>query len=119
VALAHRGSDGVLLSLLVFDDHKIHIKQAWVWLQQQEQKSPVIDVFILRFYKITEVFGRLRFFPERELIPQIKAALEAAQRLNERDAALSILGNLGRNYYVLGQGQMALDYYQQQLGLAR
>ena len=118
-ALAHRGSDGVLLSLLIFDDHKIYIKQAWVWLQQQEQKSPVIDALILRFYKITEVFGRLRFFPERELIPQIKAALEAAQRLNDREATLSILGNLGRNYYRLGQGQKALDFYEQQLDLAR
>jgi hypothetical protein len=117
--LAHRGSDGLLLSLLIFDDHKIHIKQAWVWLQQQEQKSPVIDVFILSFYKITEIFGRLRFFPERELIPQIKAALEAAQRLNDREATLSILGNVGRNYYRLGQGQEALDFYEQQLDLAR
>jgi hypothetical protein len=117
-AVAHRGSDGLLLSLLVFDDHKIHIKQAWAWLQQG-QKSPVIDALILRFYKITEVFGRLRFFPERELIPQIKAALEAAQRLNDREATLSILGNLGRNYYRLGQGQKALDFYEQQLDLAR
>jgi len=118
-AVAHRGSDGVLLSLLVFDDHKIYIKQAWAWLQQQEQKSPVIDALILRFYKITEAFGRLRFFPKRELVPQIKAALEAAQRLNDRGATLSILGNLGRTYYMLGQGQKALDYYEQQLGLAR
>ncbi|MEW6406935.1 MAG: tetratricopeptide repeat protein [Chloroflexota bacterium] len=117
--LAHRGSDGVLLSLLIFDDHKFYIKQAWAWLQQQEQKSPVIDAFILRFYKITEAFGRLRFFPEHELLPQIKAALEAAQRLNDREATLSILGNLGRTYYMLGQGQKALDYYEQQLDLAR
>jgi len=117
--VAHRGSDGVLLSLLVFDDHKIYIKQAWAWLQQQEEKSPVIDALILRFYKITETFGRLRFFPERELVPQIKAALEAAQRLNDRGATLSILGNFGRTYYMLGQGQKALGYYEQQLGLAR
>jgi hypothetical protein len=117
--LAHRGSDGVLLSLLIFDDHKFYIKEAWAWLQQLEQKSPVIDAFILRFYKITEAFGRLRFFPERELLPQIKAALEAAQRLNNREAAFSILGNLGRTYYMLGQGRKALDYYKQQLDLAR
>jgi hypothetical protein len=74
---------------------------------------------ILKFYKIMEAFGRLRFFPERELIPQIKAALEAAQRLNDREATRSILGSLGRTYYILGQGQEALNYYEQQLGLAR
>jgi len=117
--LAHRGSDGVLLSLLIFDDHKFYIKQAWSWLQQQEQKSPIIDALTLKFHKITEAFGRLRFFPEHELLPQIKAALEAAQRLNDREATLSILGNLGRTYYMLGQGQKAVDYYEQQLDLAR
>jgi len=118
-ALAHRGSDGVLLSVLIFDDHKLYIRQAWAWLQQQEQKSPIIDALILKFYKISEALGRLRFFPERELLPQIKAALEAAERLNDREATLSILGNLGRTYYVLGQAQKAIGYYEQQLGLAR
>ena len=118
-ALAHRDSDGVFLSLLIFDDHKFHIKQVWAWLQQQEQGSPVIDAFILRFYKVMEAFGRLRFFPERELIPQIKTALEAAQRLNDHEATLSILGSLGRTYHMLRQGQKALHYYEQQLGLAQ
>jgi predicted ATPase len=118
-ALAHRGSDGVLLSVLVFDDHKLTIKQAWAWLQEQEQESPIIDALILRFYQITEALGRLRFFPERELIPQIKTALEAAERLNDRETTLSILGTLGRTYYMLGQAQKALDHYEQQLGLAQ
>jgi tetratricopeptide (TPR) repeat protein len=118
-ALAHRGSDGVLLSVLVFDDHKLYIKQAWAWLQEQEQRSPIIDALILKFYKITETLGRLRFFPERELIPQIKTALEAAERLNDRETTLSILGTLGRTYYMLGQAQKALDHYEQQLGLAQ
>jgi tetratricopeptide (TPR) repeat protein len=117
--LAHRGSDGVLLGVLIFDAHKLCIKQAWAWLQQREQKSPIIDALILKFYKITETLGRLRFFPERELIPEIKTALEAAERLNDREITLSILGNLGRTYYMLGQAQKALDYYDQQLGLAQ
>ncbi|HXV96924.1 MAG TPA: hypothetical protein VEC93_00770, partial [Anaerolineae bacterium] len=64
-------------------------------------------------------FGRLRFIPILELIPQLKSALEAAERLNDLEAASSILGNLGRTHYLLGQGQKALDYYEQQLGLIR
>ena len=118
-ALARHGSDGVLLSLLIFDDHKFQIKQAWEWLQQQSQKSSAIDTLILKFYQVMASFGRLRFIPNLELIPQLKSALEAARRLNDLEAASSILGNLGRTHYVMGQGQRALDYYEQQLGLIR
>jgi hypothetical protein len=117
-ALARRGSDGILFSLLIFDDHKFQIKQLWEWLQQAS-KSSAIDTLMLRFYQALASFGRLRFIPNLELIPQLKSALEAAQRLNDLEAASSILGNLGRTHYLLGQGQKALDYYEQQLGLIR
>jgi 3-dehydroquinate synthase len=117
--LARHGADGVLLSLLIFDDNKFYIRQAWAWLQQQEHKTLVLDASILRFYKIMEVFGRLRFCPERELLPHFKVILEAAQRQNDREAMLSILGSLGQTYYRLGQGGKALDYYARQLSLAQ
>lgn len=89
-----RGSDGIQLGLLFFDEYKVHIKKSWKWLLRQDITSPIINVLVLRYYQATETFGRLRFFPKNELIPQAKRALEAAEQLNEKDKIILISNNL-------------------------
>jgi shikimate kinase / 3-dehydroquinate synthase len=118
-ALAYHGADGVLFGLLTFDEFKTYFRQVWAWLQKQDQTSPVIDTLILKFYKNMKAFGRLRFFPENELIPDLRVAFEASQRQNDREAASSILGSIGKTCYMLGQGQKALDYFERKLVLVQ
>jgi 3-dehydroquinate synthase len=115
VTLASHDADGLILSLLIFDDHNVHLKQVWQWLQQQEPKTPTVDSLILRFSKLLESFSWLRFFPEFELLPALTNTLKVAQRQNNREAMYSVLGSLGATCYRVGQGQLALDYYTQQL----
>lgn len=98
VTFSLRGSDGVLLSLLLFDDHKVHIKQSWRWLSIQDIKSRKITTLILKYYKIIEAFGRLRFFPKTELIPQMKKALEAAEHVNDKENIIYISEKLADTY---------------------
>lgn len=98
VTISLRGSDGLLLSLLLFDDHKVHIKQSLKWISLQDTKSQNINTLTLKYYKIVEAFGRLRFFPKTELIPHIKKALEAAEYINDKENILSISENLANTY---------------------
>jgi tetratricopeptide (TPR) repeat protein len=117
--LAERGSDGVYLSLGIFDDHKFYIKQTLSWLIQNKPLPIDIDKLIFKFSRIITALGRLRFIRSLESIPLMRFALEIALKLEDFEAAFGLLENLGRTYYILGDGQMALTYYDQQLNLIR
>lgn len=92
--LSRRGFDGLLMSLLLFDEYKGCIKQVWAWLLQRKVDEKGIDKIILQYFKFIEMFGKMRFFPKNELIPQLKCALAAAEFRDDRQAAGSILKEL-------------------------
>ncbi|MGW8182172.1 MAG: hypothetical protein ACWGQW_25875, partial [bacterium] len=61
--LANYGSDGLLLSLLLFDDFKPNFRQIWSWIEKHEPITPYLDGIILKLSKVIASFGRLRFIP--------------------------------------------------------
>ncbi len=85
VRLARRSSDGLLLSLLTFDDVKAEFKRVADWLRVKDDESS--DVLLLKLSEVVLLFGQMRFFPSGELVPYLTAALAAAKRQNSQLAA--------------------------------
>jgi DNA polymerase III delta prime subunit len=92
-----RGFDGLLMSLLMFDECKGYIKQIWAWLLRQKVDEKGIDKIIVQYFKFIEIFGKMRFFPRNELIPQLKCALAAAEFRGDQQVVGKILKELEKN----------------------
>jgi 3-dehydroquinate synthase len=108
ISLANRNSDGFLLSLLLFDEHKANIKRIINYLLDHSSGSP--DGSELALLNLVDLFGRCRFLPLAEMVPTMEIELDVALRLKDADKLLSVLDDLSKTYLALGEEKKALDY---------
>lgn len=92
--LANRSSDGLLFSLLLFDDTKSEFKRVLDWLSTATNNDETTDTMLLKLTEVVLLFGRLRFFPNGEIIPYLKAGLAAATRRKDGKMVTKITDRL-------------------------
>jgi len=116
--LYDKGNEDMLAGLALFDRERVHIDASWEWLQQQPD-SPATDDLMIAFAEAILVIADLRYDCRCEYIPQLKAALAAAQRLKRKDVQAVFLDSLGSNYRALGETQRAIGLHEQALQICR
>jgi tetratricopeptide (TPR) repeat protein len=113
-----QGDQQVRAGLMLFDQERAHIDQAWAWARQQPV-SRATDELILAYALATTHTGNLRYDKRRERLPQLEAAVLAARRLGARDREGRLLNNLGLAYAALGEARQAIGLYERALAVAR
>jgi tetratricopeptide (TPR) repeat protein len=118
--LYKRGGEKMLLGLKLFDQERANIDVGWNWAREKTAGTfHEIDDLLLAYAGATAYVGDLRYDKRHERIPQLEAALGAAQRLNHRGAESMAMGNLGLAYADLGEPRKAIQHYEQHLQIAR
>jgi DNA-binding response OmpR family regulator/tetratricopeptide (TPR) repeat protein len=112
------GGDSQLAALVRFDAERPHIEAARRWASAQAGTAEG-DRLLLDDALATTDIGPLYYHIQHEIIPQLEAALAAAQNLDDRNGEARILTRLGIAYGGVGEIQRAITYYQQALGIAR
>ncbi len=112
------GGESIGAGLALFDRERANLDAARHWLQAHTGDDE-IDALLIADADATANIGDLRYSKRDERIPQLEAALGAAERSGRRDAQGSLLGNLGLAYFALGEARRAFDFYQQALSLFR
>jgi tetratricopeptide (TPR) repeat protein len=107
---------GVLENLARFDMERPHFDAARAW-GFAHAGMPDGDQLILAATLTTTHLDELRYDAERERIPQLESALEAAQRLGQRSTEGRILLNLGRATFDLGTFRRAIEVWEQALNI--
>lgn len=102
----------MLTGLVLFDCEWVHIDASWDRLRERAGQSSA-DALLLAYAEATAHTANLRYDKRRERIPQLQAALAAAQRLKDRAAEGKALGNLGNIYADLGEARQAIGFYEQ------
>jgi hypothetical protein len=74
-----RGGEAVRDALAQFDQERAQIDAGWGWVRAQAS-LPDADTLLLDYADATTYVGDLRYNKRRERIPQLEAALAAAQR---------------------------------------
>src|SRR5262249_34984090 len=110
--------EAMLAALALFDRERTQIDAAWAWARK-EAGDPDVDVLLLAYVEATSSTGALRYHKRLERIPQLEAAVAAAQRLGRRSDEGSLLGELGSEYLILGDVPRAISYHDQHLAIAR
>ena len=113
-----QGREQIAVGLALFDRERVHIGTGWSWARARAGDQ-VTDELLLSYADATAYIGDLRYHSRRERIPQLEAALLAAQRLARKDAQGRFLGNLGSAYADLGEARRAIEFYEQRLVIAR
>jgi len=114
--LYRKGGEHALEALRRFDVLWPHLQAAWEWMASRD------DLDALHF--LSDLPGAMPYLLDLRLtpsqrIPILKAALEAARRLEDRRAEGVHLGNLGLAYAALGDARRAIEYYEQALAIHR
>jgi tetratricopeptide (TPR) repeat protein len=118
--LFRRGGENLLTGLKLFDQERANIDAGWNWAREQlGSTSTQIDELLLGYANATIFVGGLRYDKRQELIPQLEAAIGAAQRLRRKGSEGSTLGNLGVAYADLGETRKAMQYHEQVLEITR
>jgi len=107
-SLANSSADGYLLSVLVFDEHKTTIKNVLQYLRNHPGADR--DQIILDFFDLIGLFGNTRFAAKIEVIPILRAMIEASIRLRDKGRLDAVLGQLSKTYQSLGEGEKAEEY---------
>jgi tetratricopeptide (TPR) repeat protein len=115
--LYEQGGNSILQGLALFDLERVNIEtgQTWAVANMQDTEDAVqlcSDYPDAGVYILT-----LRQHP-REKIHWLEAAITAAQKLKNRRAEGSNLGNLGNAYAAMGETRKAIEYYEQRLVIA-
>lgn len=101
--------------LALFDRERAQIDAGWAWALAHAGE-PAADTFLYNYAGATAHIGDLRYHTRQERIPQLEAALAAAQRRNNEVGWL--LGSLGIAYRNMGDATKAIDFFQQELAIA-
>jgi tetratricopeptide (TPR) repeat protein len=114
--LYKQGGEHVLEGLRLFDAAWPHLLAAYARMQARD------DELAARW--LCDFPGRMSDVPDlrllpREQIPILETALQAAQRLRDRQYEASHLCNLGLAYATLGEARRAIEYYEQTLEIDR
>jgi tetratricopeptide (TPR) repeat protein len=98
----------------------IEADAAWLWLLEQNQKDSEseTDEVLLALADVTDIINEF-CAPAGELIPQLKARVAAAQRLERPDVELKVLNQLGLSYFEDGDYLCAITFSKEAQRLAR
>ncbi|HEY1016760.1 MAG TPA: tetratricopeptide repeat protein [Herpetosiphonaceae bacterium] len=88
-------------ALARFDRERPHLGEIWEWASAH-QGEPAADRVLIDFALHTANIGNLRFDLRNERLPQLSAALAAAQRSNNEMAAVRLLNGRATIYNRLG-----------------
>ena len=116
--LYEKGSENILLGLNVFDREWENIRLAQAWVAENIETSDAITELVMLYPAASAYCLDLRLAP-RQKIQWLNSALNAANKLNRKDAVGVHLGNLGVAYYGLGDTHKAIEFYEQYLSIAR
>jgi tetratricopeptide (TPR) repeat protein len=97
-----------------FDAAWPHLQVAWGWMQTQADAAHWLSDFDGGMSLILA----LRLTP-RQRIRFLEVALDASQRLGDKQAQCVHFGNLGLRHAALGDPQRAIELYEQALAIAR
>jgi len=114
----NQGGAALLIGLTLFDQERMHIDAGWEWALANGGNTEV-DALLLHYANATAHVGDLRYDRRRVRIPQLEAAVAAAQRLKNRSQEGAALGNLGVAYAALGEARTAIDFHKQVLAIDR
>jgi tetratricopeptide (TPR) repeat protein len=112
-----QGGEESQQSLLLFDQERPNLNAARRWLQGQAGNAEV-DQLLVTEARATNYIGEVRFQRRSEQLPQLEAALAAAQRLGDIDAQCRFLGNLGNVYFDLQDLAKAREFYDANVAVA-
>ena len=117
-SLFSQGGDNVLRGLQIFDEERDNIEHGQNWstghvLQDRDRMH-----LCMCYPNVgTPILG-LRQSPHKR-INCLKASLDAAQHLKEREIEGSALGNIGNAYADLGEVRRSIEFYKQSLDIMR
>ena len=112
------GGNNIGAGLALFDRERANLDAARSWLQAHA-KDDDVDALLIADADATVYIGDLRYSKQGERIPQMKLALGAATRHDDRETQGRLLGNLGVAYATLGEARQAIEFYQQSLTIMR
>ncbi|HEU4322072.1 MAG TPA: tetratricopeptide repeat protein [Roseiflexaceae bacterium] len=112
------GGGETLAALALFDAERFHIDAAYRWGRAHTGR-PAGDELLLGVALATAQIGELRLDAQRQRLPQLKQALDAARRLGERGAVGQLLLYLGRTTFDLGAVGQAVPIWEAALAVFR
>jgi hypothetical protein len=111
------GGEQLAQGLCLFDEERGQIDAGWLFVLTQSG-NPEADKLLLDYFQAAIAIGHSRYDEQLEYIPRLEAALNAAQRLNERPIQSYILQLLGFAYIKLSADKLLLDYFQAAIAIA-
>ncbi|MBV6452224.1 MAG: Photosystem I assembly protein Ycf3 [Anaerolineales bacterium] len=117
-ALYLEGGEKVLHGLKLFDREWDHIRIAQAWIAENIETSDDLAELVMLYPDASAYCLDLRLTPQQR-IQWLKSALDAAYKLDRKDAIGAHLGNLGNAYASLGDARKAIEFYEQRMIIAR
>jgi tetratricopeptide (TPR) repeat protein len=106
-------------ALKLIDTEWDNITAGQKWTAENFEKDNRIAGLCTAYSGYGREFTTLRLNPRQDIKKWLEIGLMAAQRVNNRQAEGSSLGNLGLAYYRLGEYRKAIDYHEQFLAISR
>jgi tetratricopeptide (TPR) repeat protein len=116
-ALYLQGGESLLQGLALFDLEWDNVQAGQAWAAERAGEDDEAARLCSVYPDAGTYCLNLRQHP-REWIRWLEEALDAARRLEDREAEGNRLGNLGLAYADLGQVERAIEYHQQALAIA-
>ncbi len=116
--LYQAGGESVLSGLKSFDTERANIERGREWAAANYESDDAALRLASAYPEAGIACLELRL-PPRQRIHWLEVALATARRLGQREAEGIHLGNLGIAYATLGDSQHAIEFYNQQLQIAR
>ena len=114
------GGEKMMQGLKLFDTEWINIQAGQAWAAMNSCKDKTVAEICNNFNEYlgaTHILN-LRLHP-RDWTIWLEAALAAARQLQNRQAEVVHLGNLGNAYSDLGEPRRAVEYFEEHLAIAR
>lgn len=112
------GGDEAQKGLALFDSERPQIEMIWQ-VTSRLGSTPERDELIVNYAASSVNIAMLRATTRDEQIVRYQQVLEAARRINDKQAEGAALGLLGITYYTLGDMAQAISYHEQGLRIAR